>query len=87
MLAQCLLDVLLGVQPNGRVELLVYYLRAGGHCSVVRSTLVRRSDSCERRRCLSLTERPAPAHNYARIVPMDVFTCNKQINILELKLH
>ena len=42
MLVEGLLDVSLGVQPDGRVELLVHYLRAGGHLGVVRSALVRR---------------------------------------------
>lgn len=39
MLVEGILDVSLGIQPYGRVELLVYYLRAGGHLEVVRSAL------------------------------------------------
>lgn len=39
VLVEGILDVSLGIQPYGRVELLVYYLRAGGHLEVVRSAL------------------------------------------------
>lgn len=86
VLGERLLDVLLGVEPDGRVELLVHYLRAGGHLSVVRSALVRRSDSCERRRCLSLTEsavgaRPLPAHESGKWTPSPVIHNYKSLNL------